>query len=884
MTTDSKPASILLVDDDATNLHVMHEILMGGGYHVLAAKNGKQALAIAAKAKPALILLDIMMPEMDGYEVCHRLKAAPETAGIPVIFVTALSSDADESKGLDIGAVDYITKPISPSILMARVRTHLALADQNHLLGEMVDRRTAELHQTQDALREAMNNLRLTKVTTGVYWLQVPEEGLYILCGCPAEVVKHLMRKGYIASEQKHGVACETGPNAILLSDLPVHNGVLSNMAEFPVLQMLYRQGMMLPNHPNNTGVKPLLIGSHDQLQAQLAYIHRGNYGLLSKEEIVATGVEKARAEELMQVKLHFAFGAIRPPESFVDTVSLDCEPVAVRNGVSVHRIGFNRFQFHYRGKSIEVDLNLEKDEAYKAPYTLDFHNPKRAHFGVLHSGEGDGWDINRPSMSSVLMFGGQIYLIDAPPNIDQILCNLAIDISEVRGIFHTHAHDDHFAGLPILMRAGHRLKYYTTPLVRAAVTKKFSALLGLEEHRFEKFFEVHDLQDDSWNDCGGFEVKPVYSPHPVETSLFVFRAPEEDGYRTYAHWADLTSFNVLEKMAQGNDAQRGVSNALIERTKADYLEAVDLKKLDVGGGLIHGQAEDFRLDASRRIVLAHIDRGLTDQEKEIGSAASFGALDVLIEESQIDLRQTAHRCLVAYFPDAQESYIASLLEAEEVSVNAGSIIRRRGEEASHVDLILSGQVQYVDADRRVSHSLSIGAFIGEQAITGGTLPAGTWRAVSHVTLMRIPAASFNAFLDATSLRQSFGEMVERIDFLHHSWLFGEQLTPDTLNHIAEAMRPFQCAQGEVADTEIMPGLFLVAKGSVVLEDRQGRQIEMLRPGDFFGEQGVLGLTTDSLIGRVTPESILLRITDYPLIEIPIVHWKMLEVSRRRKA
>lgn len=884
MTTESKPASILLVDDDATNLHVMHEILMEGGYHVLAAKSGEQALAVAAKANPALILLDVMMPEMDGYQVCHRLKAVPETAGIPVIFVTAMSSAADEYKGLDIGAVDYITKPINPSILLARVRTHLALADQNRVLEELVNHRTAELRQTQDALREAMNNLRLTKVTTGVYWLQVPEAGLFILCGCPAEVVKHLMRKGYIVSEQKRSVACETGPNAILLSDLPVHNGILSNMAEFPVLQMLYRQGMMLPKHPNNTGVKPILIGSNDQLQAQLAYIHRGNYGLLSKEEIIATGVDEARAEELMQVKLHFAFGTIRPPESFVDTVIVDSEPVEVRNGVTVRRIGFNQFQFHYRGKSTEVDLNLEKGEAYKAPYTLDFHTMKRAHFGVLHSGEGDGWDINRPSMSSILMFGGQIYLIDAPPNIDQILSNLAIDISEVRGIFHTHAHDDHFAGLPILMRAGHRLKYYTTPLVRAAVTKKFSALLGLEEHRFEKFFEVNDLQDDMWNDCGGFEVKPVYSPHPVETSLFVFRAPVEDGYRTYAHWADLTAFDVLEKMARGDDAQSGLSNALVERIKADYLEAVDLKKLDIGGGLIHGQAEDFRLDTSRRIVLAHIDRALTDQEKEIGSAASFGALDVLIKEPQTDLRQTARRCLAAYFPGTQESHIASLLDAAEVSVNAGSIIRRRGESVSHVDLILSGRVQYVDAERSVSHSLSIGAFIGEQAVTGGTLPAGTWRAVSHVTLMRIPATLLNAFLDATGLKQRFGEMVERIDFLHHSWLFGEQLTPDTLNRIAQAMRPFQCAGGEIADTAVMPGLFLVAKGSVVLEDRQGRQIETLRLGDFFGEQGVLGLTADSFIGRAAAKSILMRITDYPLIEIPIVHWKMLEVAARRRA
>jgi hemerythrin len=882
MASDSESFSILVVDDEASNLHVINEILKSEGYHILAVKSGKRALEVAKNVRPALILLDIMMPEMNGYEVCLRLKDMQETAAIPVIFVTAMSSDEDESKGLELGAVDYITKPVSPPILKARVRTHLALANQNLALEALVSQRTVELHHAQDALREAMNNLRLTKVSTGVYWLQVPEAGLFILCGCPAEVVKHLMRKGYIASEQKGADLCETGPNAILLSELPVHNGILSNMAEFPVLQMLYRQGMMLPGHPNNTGVKPLLIGSAGQLQAQLAYIHRGNYGLLSREEILSAGVDESRAEQLMQVKLHFAFGTIHPPEQFIDTVAVDSDPVEIRNGVTVSRVGFNRYQFHYRGKSTEVDLNLNSREAYEAPYTLDYHIPKRTYFGVLHSGEGDGWDVNRPSMSSILMFDGDIYLIDAPPNIDQILRYLGIDISEVRGVFHTHAHDDHFAGLPILMRAGHRLKYFTTPLVRAAVTRKFSALLGLEAHLFERFFEICDLQDNTWNDCGGFQVKPVYSPHPVENSLFMFRAPFEDGYRTYAHWADLTSFDVLDKMASGENDLPGISGDLVKQVKADYLEPACLKKLDVGGGLIHGQAEDFRADVSRRIVLAHIDRELTDQEKEIGSAASFGALDVLIDEPQVDLRRTARRCLATYFPDASEEHLESLLDAEEVSVNAGAIIRRRGEEAAHVDLILTGRVQYIDAERQVSHSLSIGAFVGEQVVAGGTLPPGTWRAESHVTLLRIPGVLLKSFLDTTGLGQRFGEMVERIEFVRHSWLFGEQLTPDTLNHIALAMKPVHCPAEGIIDTREVRDLFLVAEGSVVLENRQGIPVETLQPGDFFGEQNIIESGMESLIGRAVSDSVLLRISEFPLVDIPIVHWKLRETAARR--
>ena len=106
----------------------------------------------------------------------------------------------------------------------------------------------------------------------------------------------------------------ETGPNAILLSDTPTQNGRFSNLSEFPVLQMLYRQGMVVPGHPGNQGVKPLLIGSEAQTRSQLDYIFRGNYGLISEEEIIETGVSADEAKALMRLKLKFAFGAIRSP------------------------------------------------------------------------------------------------------------------------------------------------------------------------------------------------------------------------------------------------------------------------------------------------------------------------------------------------------------------------------------------------------------------------------------------------------------------------------------------------------------------------------------------------------------------------------------------
>jgi len=141
--------TLLLVDDNTANLQVLRETLDGLGYKLLIAKNGRSALEIVRKAGPDLILLDIMMPEMDGYEVCQRLKADPRLADIPVVFVTGMDEIADESRGFDVGAVDYITKPISPPVLARRVRTHLALYDQNRELEYLVHQRTRELYQTR---------------------------------------------------------------------------------------------------------------------------------------------------------------------------------------------------------------------------------------------------------------------------------------------------------------------------------------------------------------------------------------------------------------------------------------------------------------------------------------------------------------------------------------------------------------------------------------------------------------------------------------------------------------------------------------------------------------------------------------------------------------
>jgi len=138
---------ILLVDDNPTNLQVLYKTLQGRGYKLLVAKSGEDALVVARKAKPALILLDIMMPGIDGYETCRRLKADPKM-NAAVIFMSALNETHDKVKGLDLGAVDYISKPFQAEEVIARVNTHLTL---ERLSRELI-RKNASLEQANEKM------------------------------------------------------------------------------------------------------------------------------------------------------------------------------------------------------------------------------------------------------------------------------------------------------------------------------------------------------------------------------------------------------------------------------------------------------------------------------------------------------------------------------------------------------------------------------------------------------------------------------------------------------------------------------------------------------------------------------------------------------------
>jgi putative two-component system response regulator len=227
MTQNDGTGNILIVDDTPDNIDLLGGLLKR--YKRTFALNGEKALEKVEKNPPDLILLDVMMPGLDGFEVCRRLKANPQTNEIPVIFITAMGQSEDETRGFEVGAVDYITKPFSPAVVKARVQTHLALtrakkrlANQNEILEHRVSERTAQLREAFGKLKEASLDTiyRLTRAAeyrdddTGAHVLRMSNYSAAIAraLGLNEEVVEGILHAAPMHDIGKIGI-----PDRILL-------------------------------------------------------------------------------------------------------------------------------------------------------------------------------------------------------------------------------------------------------------------------------------------------------------------------------------------------------------------------------------------------------------------------------------------------------------------------------------------------------------------------------------------------------------------------------------------------------------------------------------------------------------------------------------------
>ena len=721
--------------------------------------------------------------------------------------------------------------------------------------------------------------MQVVQVAAGLYWVSIPEVDFFMQCGCMQDSVKYLIQRGCIEQTEQDGLTYETGPNAVLLSDTTLQGGHFSNLAEFPVAHMYFHQGQGLPGHPNYCSRKPLLVGSSEQITAQLHYIHRGKYGLTSKEELLATGMSSEDAAFHWNVKMEFAAGEIKQKEELLDTIVLADQETQIRDGISIRREAINRFTIRFREDSAQVDLSIPSAGRYPAPYPLGFHDVTREYFAIVHSGQGDGWDINRPAMASILVYQGKIYLIDAGPNVAYSLIALGIGVNEIEGVFNTHCHDDHFAGLSALMYRDLRVKYYATPFVRASVVKKFAALLSRPQEDFYALFDVQDINENSWNNLDGLEVRPVLSPHPVETTTFHFRTHHKGTDYTYAHLADIVSKERLLSISNKLSLTHG---SRIDAINDQYFSSVHIKKIDIGASEIHGIADDFQDDKSERLILAHTKTPLTNLQKEIGSSAPFGTTDTLVVSNTDYYSEAAYSLLADNLTGIPEKSLRELHTNAIITLSPGTIILKRGVPSDHLYLVVTGSVESINHVSGASHLFSSGSLIGELYQSDRNAMSATYRTINFVHALKIPKRTYYRLMEGSDIGKKLAKLSERREFMGNSWLFSDALSLKMQLHIAEHLQPFSLPKPDsVVDMTAVDVLFIVTSGTVE-RTYQGKVIETLGSYDFFGEASCLFSEEIQSKYRVASPVKGYTIEAKHIKDIPVVRWKLLETHLKR--
>lgn len=729
-----------------------------------------------------------------------------------------------------------------------------------------------------------------TRIAPGMYYVDTGEAGLRILCGCPENAIKHAFKAGAVRKAFKDGQAYEIGPNAIILSELPVQRGRFANVAEFPVLHMLYRQGMIIPGHPGNTGEKPLLVGLPDQIRAQADYIYQGNYGITESEELAPGDPELA--DYLLRIKRWFAFGRFKPSSEILELRELDGHVVELRRGVFLRRLGVNRYELIYKGETAQVDLNLGPGELYACPYELKADQAIRDGFSVVHLGEGDGWDPERPCMSSIVMGGGYAYLVDAGPHVDASLEAVGLAPACLRGVFLTHTHDDHFVGLTSLMRSERRLELLAVGPVLRAAQKKLEALSDLGSAAFGRLFELKELRAGVWNEVEGLLVRPDYSPHPIETTVLRFKPalPGAEAYE-YAHYADLSSFAVLDSMSAATDGAggssamgrpAGLTPAEASAAKALYLEPARLKKLDVGGGQIHGSAADFLDDASVELLWSHGIKPKRAAELGRGRVAGFGERTSYLPLPDGWVRRRASEALRAFFPSVPADGLEALLDSPVVSLQSGEALCRRGEAIRAVYLSVSGRLERPDSPGGKYRSLRPGALVNALDCARGAASSLSFDAAEATELYAVPATAFVAFVARFGLALD----LERINAVAH------RLAANPIFQELEFLPGFIALCRAAAELRLAPGQALDAEGgyAVVASGRLAvfggaELVEFETVGGGFGEEGLWESEGPRRFrARAMEETVIQLLPAAALEDKPLVLWRLREAYQRRLA
>jgi hemerythrin len=272
--------------------------------------------------------------------------------------------------------------------------------------------------------------------------------------------------------------------------------------------------------------------------------------------------------------------------------------------------------------------------------------------------------------------------------------------------------------------------------------------------------------------------------------------------------------------MTRADDMALGLSPGRTAAIKAEYLEPADLKKIDIGGGMIHGNAIDFAADTSKRLLLAHTARELTDAERRIGSGAPFGTLDVMIPGEQNFLLRDASEFLKSYFPTVPMERLHMLLNNRIVHLQSGNHHHAGREKAPEIYLLLAGKVEMLTPDPRNSHFLFSGSLLAEPAAIYNQPSEETYRSVGFVKALRLPSDLYRNFIERFFSSADLLEVRKVEERLRRTFLFSDAVTNPILFSLAKNCRITELHAGE---NSRRPGTPAPGRQGTAFHGRQGR-------------------------------------------------------------
>lgn len=635
-------------------------------------------------------------------------------------------------------------------------------------------------------------------IAAGINYLEVPEEDLRILCGCPENSIKFIMQKGLTPKLENSNFV--GGPNAILLNDISIQNSHYLNFAEFPVLHHQFFQGAAF----NGKNEKFTLIGIESRVKNQQEYIRCGFQGLITKDELMKAHLDDATANKFLAMGSFYRNG--HDEFDIIEPVFITGK-TNVKGDLYVERKSLNIFEFTYNDEKVTVDLNLPSDaKGVGLPYNIDQQRIISNDFTVTTIGDGNGWNPHVPCMSSVISIKGKKYLIDSGPGSLDLLSQLSITPSELDGIFLTHSHDDHFAGILSLLNAEHKLKFFATSLVKTSIQTKFKSLLNVKLNDLKRFVDFIELTEGKWIDIGDMEVKSNYSFHTVETNIYYFRAKDRNGnYKTYGHITDISSRKDLDIMIK-KDKTGFIKKDWAYDWFSKYLEKCDLKRIDAGGGSVHGDSNDFIEDQSTKIILSHLDKDIDiSASPHFAHPTEYGHTEVLIHSNKNYLIDIGNSLITDI---GFNKFMDKVSKSDIMLKKPGEIVYTRGETLSEMYLVLSGMVEGYDPSTDYVRKYVKGDFI--YSFNREKVSQKDYVASNHCYLLKLDIKAFYKFVKTEKHSKAF-------NFLHNSSFFSYGMSYESLLKLSSIMTGRKVKKGEILELEDN-SFYFVEEGLIKIE------------------------------------------------------------------